>query len=74
MISTQSGHTVDIQILPSISASEPQRAVLNIAGAHGTTSIPVNLAEMQWLVGECVQAWGELQALRKKIASECSAM
>lgn len=67
MISTQSGHTVDIQILPSINAAEPQRAVLNIAGAHGNTSIPLTISEVRDLVGESVQGWGELQALRKKL-------
>ncbi|MFE5290393.1 hypothetical protein ACFRAQ_36065 [Nocardia sp. NPDC056611] len=67
MISTQSGHTIDIQILPSISALEPQRAVLNITGPHGVVSIPLTGDEEQQLVTESVQAWGELQALQKKL-------
>ncbi|MET8430102.1 hypothetical protein [Nocardia sp. NPDC004860] len=69
MISTQSGHTVDIQILPSINAAEPQRAVLNIAGSQGITSIPLTIDEVQELVGESVQGWGELRALDRKIAT-----
>lgn len=60
MFSTEARSAIDIQALPRIGANATERASLNIASAQGIICVTLTRGELQSLIGEAVQAWGEL--------------
>ncbi|MGX1809725.1 hypothetical protein ACWIGI_28725 [Nocardia sp. NPDC055321] len=71
MISTQSGTTVGITPIPRLTADSDARASLNYTGPQGAMSVSLTRAELLALVGEGVQAWGDLgeHSVRKPVST-----